>query len=707
VFDLCLKGLSDRIDLNTGPTSIIGLLTGHIVGLLSRGGMPGGPPPAGMFPPTGAAAASGVPTGVFPSLGAPTATGIPAGVPSGVFAPTVAMATGTVFAGPVPTGGAFPGMATGASPALASPPGGNPLAGFPHLPPALIAATVAFSVGILALVMGALKLGWLLDFVSLPILTGFIMGAAITIILGQIPSLLGEVGVSTNFIQQSRDIVSKIGTAKPLTVIIGFSAIFLLLILQFAGKKWGKRSNIIWFLSISRNAIVLILFTGISFGVNKDLKTPLWAITGKVPSGLQAPAVPPLPLVKFVVFLSFPVFITAALEHVAIAKSFGRKNGYTIDQSQELVFLGVANLTNGIFGGMPVGGTLSRISINSESGVKSPLGGIFTSGIVLLGIFALTGVLSWIPKATLSAVIIVAVLNILPPISLIAGYWKTSFADFMANFITMQITLLASAEMGIGLGVAFMVFYTLIRTTFAHARLITRTDLENQYIDGDSFGNGNNIIPPGTQVVSFDQAIIFLNADRIKKDIVDLVQTYNSGVPAIERTGERSWSDLGEKHIASLRRKAGVVTPTKLIPRIKVLVLDFSRVGFIDTTGLQILRDMKAEVLAYGGEDVEFRFVGLNESMKKKFQRTGWNLANAADAMNGFGEGRDVIFELLKPAIEAPKMVRDSGLDFGFGNVLMRETGSVYGVDRDEEKGEQKVIVTSVLTRDGKAYKES
>lgn len=134
---------------------------------------------------------------------------------------------------------------------------------------------------------------------------------------------------------------------------------------------------------------------------------------------------------------SLAVFIAAALEHVAIAESFARKANpaYTIDQSQELTFLGLANILNSLLGGMPVSGAASRTAVNSESGVKSPLGGLFTGVVVLFSIFFLTGALFRIPKATLSAVIVVAVWQIVVPVPVFYGFWKVSFRDFVASVL--------------------------------------------------------------------------------------------------------------------------------------------------------------------------------------------------------------------------------------------------------------------------------
>lgn len=535
------------------------------------------------------------------------------------------------------------------------------------------------------------------------------MGASLVIIQAQVPVLLGEIGVSDNFLEQGPDIINKIGTSQPMTIAIGVLSIFLLVILQFMGKKWGKNSSIIQQFSNARNAIVIILFTGISFGVNNNLTTPLWAVTGTVPVGLQTPRAPILPLLPIITLLSLPVFIASALEHIAIGKHFGRINNYTIDASQELVFLGIANIANGILGGMPVsGGDLSRTSINSESKVKSPLAGLFTSALVLLSIYVLNGAVFWIPKATIAAVIIVSIISSQPDMALLGKYWKTSFADFVAAFFAFQLTLVASGEMGIGIGIAFMIIYSVIRTIFSRARPLSRSDLEAQYASSPNLNIKELQIPAGTQVLCLSSPLLFLNAARIKRDILDIVQTYHNGIPSFQRSDERVWSDLGAQRIASLRRRARLAVPNRLIPRLRILVLDFTSVTFIDTTGIDMLLSLKTEITKWGGEDVELRFVGLCEGVRTRFARAGWELASLREAEKGYAEDRDVEYGDLLEAVEAPRLVRDGGLDFGFGNVLMSEEKSTGGRGSwDEEKGSENVnvIVTSVGVKGGKAYR--
>lgn len=535
-----------------------------------------------------------------------------------------------------------------------------------QISPATVAATVSFSIGIICLVTGLLKLGWLLNFVSHPVLTGFITGAAIIILTGQVPAILGETGAPAAWIDQIPFILKNIPKAKPLTIAIGFSGVALLLILQFIGQKWGKKSTVVWVICTSRNAIVLALFTGLSFGLNINIpKKPLWALTGTIPSGLQTPRFPTFEHVKVILPKSFPIFIAASLEHIAICTSFGRRNSYQVDNSQELTFLGVTNFVNGIFGGMGVGGAISRSSVNSESGVKSPLGGVFTTGVVLAGIFALTGTLFWIPKASLAAVIIVAVVKIVPSYKEFTGFWRASFVDFVASLGTALITLFLSAELGIGFGVAVMVFYSLVRAVFARARVVKLQDLETRYHDSNG-GSGALNLEVGTCVVSLDSGVFFLNATRIKSDVLGAVrESFTIG----DSNKERGWSDAKVEG-----RSKGLIE----IPYLMVLVVDFSRVDFVDASAMEMFHELKDEVRA-GGQEVEIRFVGLNGAIRKRFERVGWMFLDCWEVVNGNGNGvgdKVRTFEDLRDAIaEVPVEGRLPLRDTDQGHLRRGEKG--------------------------------
>lgn len=269
-----------------------------------------------------------------------------------------------------------------------------------------IAAAVAFMVGIYSTIMGFFKLGFVLDYISVPVLSGFLSAAALTILLGQVGSLVGLNNVPSATAAIIRNVLSRITQWDGITCAIGLGGMALLYTLELLGKKWGKNNFALRFISSSRAVIVLFIFTTISYLVNKDRDHPLWSLSKISADGIIAPKIPAGGLISRVAVKSVAPLAASALEHLAIGRAFGRKNGYTIDTSQELNFLGITNFLNSFFGAMPVGGAMSRTAVNSECGVKSPLSGIFTAGFILLTLYKISGALFWIPNATLAAIIV-------------------------------------------------------------------------------------------------------------------------------------------------------------------------------------------------------------------------------------------------------------------------------------------------------------
>lgn len=517
----------------------------------------------------------------------------------------------------------------------------------PALPASLVATALSLGVGIWSLALGLLNLGFIFDFISLPLVLGFVTGIALILIQGQVPAILGLVGIGPIFILQGPQIISKLGETKPITVGLSATSLLLLFLLQFVGKKWGSKHEAIRILAISRNIIVLSGMTLLSFLLNKDLETPLWTVIGPTKVSIPSAQAPNMALFKGLFFPSAGIAFGVAMEHVLLAKFMGHRNGYVINQSQELVSLGLTNIINSMIGGLPVGaGDLARASVNSESGVRSPLSGIITTLIVLGSMFVASDFIKWIPQSTLAAVIILATFEIMPAISNMGKYWKISFLDFMGFLLSFNFTLLAGAQAGVGLAFAIMVISTLMRTMFSKPRAITHSDVEQQYLSesGNEWANADRIvIPQGTQVISLAADIMYLNASRIKRHIVDTVFTNHSGKPAsMKRDLSCPWNYRRDKHIADLRHKAGRSDVDSYTPRIRILVLDFSSIPFIDASGMQALEEVKKELRQYGGEDVDFRFVGMNAAVRNRFKRAGWTLEDFRDFNNNLNEGGGV-----------------------------------------------------------------
>ncbi|KAI9652696.1 MAG: hypothetical protein M1821_007837 [Bathelium mastoideum] len=486
--------------------------------------------------------------------------------------------------------------------------------------PQAIAASMAFMIGIYAFALGMLKLGFLLDFVSGPVLSGFISAAALTIALGQVGNLLGETNVSGSTTSVMKGIYSQLPHLNVTAAIIGHAGLILLFLLQFVGKKWGSKSKLIFFLSIGRAAITLILFTGISFAVNRSRKTPMFSIVMFESSGIAEPKLVNLELVKRIAGRSIAPLIAASLEHISIGKAFAAQNNYVLDESQELTFLGVTNFFNSFFSALGVGGAMSRTAVNSQSGVKSPLSGILTSGIIILSLYKLSPVLFWIPNATLAAIIIAAVLPLFGPLSLFYRFWRTSLVDFVASMLSFWITLFVNTKTGIGIAVAFNLAYVLVRNAFARASSLSEQDLMR-------LSSGETevfAVPQDAKIFRFHSALFFPNARRLTMNILETIKVWHSAdLTEAEDPNKRVWSVSGKKRLAKLRAEAAISYDP---PFIRQVVLDFSEVSYVDTTALSALAGLRTELRKFSTGQAQLKFVGVKESVRGRFRRQGWDL---------------------------------------------------------------------------------
>ncbi|KAK4948151.1 hypothetical protein LTR10_013205 [Elasticomyces elasticus] len=520
-----------------------------------------------------------------------------------------------------------------------------------------VASAVALMMGVYGMGLGFLKLGFLLDFISYPVLNGFISAAAITIGLGQVANLIGEQNVGSGTANIIHDVFNHLATCNGRAAGIGFAGIILLVTLQKAGERWGNKNKIVWFLSITRAFIALLLFTGISYAVNKGRSSKHYLFdVSKVPSiHIGAPKLPDATLIGKVAGRSIAPFIACALEHLAIGRAFGMRNNYVIDASQELCYIGVCNFFNSAFGSMGVGGAMSRTAVNSQCKVKSPLSGLITTGFIVLAIYKFTGALYWIPKATLAAIIITAVWPLIGSPKTYYHFWKTSLADFIAAMIAFWVSLFVSTEIGIACAVGFNVAYVLLRQVFIRVKSIGADSGSELAASLDAARGMPPSIPEDTRIFRFNESLFFPNTLQNKQTIMDIVQTYHTAEYSRDNGTEadRVWSVEGEKRLNRLRRKAK--TQNANLPPIQVLILDFTKVNFCDVTGVNGLKNFFTELKKYAGNRVEVRFVALSDSTRERFERAGWKFLEP-EVVGGAFESTEVrLFKSVAEAVRAQR----------------------------------------------------
>lgn len=324
-----------------------------------------------------------------------------------------------------------------------------------------IATTVALLCGGITLGVGLLKLGFLVELIPLPAVMAFTTGSAFSIISGQLPGLMGYSNL-VNTHEAAYKVIINFLKNLPNTKVdaaFGLVALFILYVwkyfTQFMANKHKNnyKKKLFWmYMANLRTAIVIIFSTLISFLIIRHHKdNSPFAITGKVASGLQNVGVftPPANLASRIASELPVATIVLVLEHISIAKSFGRIHDYKIDPNQEFIAIGVTNLIGTFFNAYPATGSFSRTALASKCGVKTPFASIFAGFCVLFAIYCFTSAFYYIPKATLCAIIIHAVSD------LMASYkstWKLYLIqplDCGIFLVGVFIAVFSSIEYGI------------------------------------------------------------------------------------------------------------------------------------------------------------------------------------------------------------------------------------------------------------------
>ncbi|CAG7728716.1 unnamed protein product [Allacma fusca] len=343
---------------------------------------------------------------------------------------------------------------------------------------------MGFYSGVVELLLGVLNLGVIISFISEPVTIGFTAGSVCTIASSQVKSLLGLSGKASgnNVLNIWEHIVEYIDTTKVGDSVLGLCCIIMLLLLQKLRDlkpPTNTRFPRLWhhtlrWLVLGRNALVIIIGVIVAYCWSSD---PPFALTGEVQSGLPPVGFPQFELedrrsnstetMSFVKTLEFmgsgPVVVAviAILQNVAISKVYG--SGQTIDGTQEMIALGGTNIVGGFFSCLPTSGSFTRSAVNDASGVKSQFGGFFVGILILLTLAFLTPTFQYIPKASLAAVIVCAVIFMVE-FDAIRVIWKASKIDFLCFLVTFLSSLFLGMEYGIAAGVGVSALIILLKS---------------------------------------------------------------------------------------------------------------------------------------------------------------------------------------------------------------------------------------------------
>ena len=390
-----------------------------------------------------------------------------------------------------------------------------------HLNAAIILALLS---GLLLVLLGIFRFGFLANFLSHPVVSGFITASGIIIAFSQFKHILGITANGNNLPEILSTLYENVAHTNQSTLMIGSGALFFLFWARSGLKKLLLKLKVenatAELLTKTAPVIVVVvtIFTAFSF----DLGSKGVGLVGNIPSGLptiQLPSINSVPWMDLLV-PAILISIIGYVESISVGKTLAVKRGQKIDPDQELIGLGAANVASALSGGFPVAGGFSRSVVNFDAGAKTQAAGFFAAIGIGIAALTLTGLLAFLPKATLAATIIVAVLRLVD-FSILKRTWKYSLSDFMAVAATMVLTLFLGVEMGVLCGVTASIALHLYKTSRPHIAEVGE-------IDGtEHFRNvKRHLVNTHTEILSLrlDESLYFANAsfleDRIYKELV-------------------------------------------------------------------------------------------------------------------------------------------------------------------------------------------
>ena len=401
--------------------------------------------------------------------------------------------------------------------------------------------------GLLFLLAGAGKLGFIANFLSQPILTGYLNGIALLIIAGQLPKLFGYAGTEEAFPERVLEFFERVDQSHWPTAALGVGTlVVLVLVMRFLPRLPGAFVVVV---------LSILLVTGL------DLGRRGWRSLAKYQAVCLHLALPSLDRAAFrdLFGAAAGLVLVSFTSGVLTAKSFARRNGYEVNANQELIGFGACNLASGLAQGFPVTGADSRTAVNNAMGGKTQVAGLVAGGAMLLVLIFMTAPLAYVPITALAAVILVSAVGLFDLADLRQLY-RMSYREFLMSVGTTLGVLFLGVLPGVLLAVALSLIWLLSVGSRPNDAVLGRVHGLKGFHNVADYPDAKTI--PGLLLYRFDSNVVFYNADYFKTRVRAAI--------------------------------AAQTTPVEWV------VIDASSVNVIDVTGLRKLDELRAELETQG-----------------------------------------------------------------------------------------------------------
>ncbi|CAO3625543.1 unnamed protein product [Cunninghamella blakesleeana] len=529
-----------------------------------------------------------------------------------------------------------------------------------------VVATLTLLSGIICFAIGFLRLGILFDFICQPAIAGFMGGSGITIVVNQLNKILGISNIITT--QPTYLIFGHTLMGVPritLDAILGITSLIYIYGVRYysnvAAKKYPRYGRLFFYINITRNIVAIVSATIICFLVNHfgHFEKSPFKIVGDVPAGLQEMRVPTMD--SSLISLALPnmvgIVVLQIMEHCAISTSLGKLSDYKINVNKEIISIGVANILGSFFSAYPGTGAFSRTAVMSKSGSRTPLSNIFVGAIVLITIYFFTPALTYIPTATIAAVVCHAVTDLISGPKVWVKYWNTHPSEFIIFACAYVISLVARIDISVyvPIGISIVVqLYRLSRPKFAflgrldlspsssslndpsmdhsieklplhlndtkqQEQLLKNNNNEKSMMNNEveqietipsidqsvfiSFDDPvlrDRVQPIGHGIICFQprENLVFENANYVYGALMDEIKRKTRrGKPLPDSIGHRPWNDIQND------------SKSKEKPLLHSIILDLSGVHMMDYSAMEQLAELTKMVENYTGNPIPWFIV--------------------------------------------------------------------------------------------------
>jgi SulP family sulfate permease len=436
-------------------------------------------------------------------------------------------------------------------------------------------AGITLASGALFLLLAVLKMGWIAQFLSRAVITGFLFGAAIDVVIGELPKLTGTTVSGTNSFQELWSWLGSLGEVDQATIIVGV----LSLVVVFGVRRFAPRVP---------GALVLVV-GGLLASRLLELGDRGVALVGDVPRGLPSLAVPDVALMwdngATTAIAAIALVLIGFSQTAGDARTFAAKHHYQVDIDQESVAQGLANTGAGLFQGMPVSTSLSASSLNDHSGARTGLASLISGLTVLLTLLVLAPLFSSLPTPVLAALIIEAVVMGMINIPELRRLFRVQRFDFWVAIAAIVGTLAFGVLAGVVIGIGLSLVWLIAVATHPHIPVLAQKPNTQVFRDVNEHPDDERV--PGLVVIRMDGGLFFATSDALEDRVREIIHTNPGltgmvldcgGINFIDSQGSAKLSD-----VVSLAGDAGV---TLRLARLKIdvrAILD--RDGVIERIG--------------------------------------------------------------------------------------------------------------------------